>query len=317
MINTSLIKEVKLLLGIPTIAPTFKEIIVSSLTALLATICIMFISKELLSYFNVSTNSYILIPIAATSVLIFVVPHGALSQPWQVIIGNLVSAAVGVTCYQYFGNNIAIAAALSVSISIMAMSIFRCLHPPGGATALGAVLGGDTIYQLGYSYIFIPTLLNCLIIIVTAIVLNYPFHWRRYPSHLYYKKNQNATISPGTRANEVTVEDFMKAVSEHGSLIDITDEAWNEIFEKAKRHAEFDNVHPHNIELGHNYSNGKIGKQWEIREVLAIENKSTLKYIILTGDKMSLSGSCSVNDFISWSKFKVRQNDIGIWERTT
>jgi hypothetical protein len=134
---------------------------------------------------------------------------------------------------------------------------------------------------------------------------------------LYYKKNQNATISPGARSNEVTVEDFMKAVSEHGSLIDVTDEAWNEIFERAKRHAEYDNVHPNNIELGYTYSNGKIGRQWEIREVLAIDNKNTLKYIILTGDKMTLTGSCSVNDFIVWSKFKVRKNDIGIWERTT
>lgn len=315
MTSNTLTKEIKLFLGIPTIAPTFKEIIVSSLTALLATLCVIYMSKELLNYLNVDENIYILIPIAATSVLVFAVPHGALSQPWQVIVGHLVSAFVGVICYKYFGKDLATAAALAVSISIMAMLFFRCVHPPGGATALGAVLGGDSIHQLGYSYIFIPTLLNSLIIISVAIALNYPFNWRRYPSHLYYKKNLAATISPGSRANQVTVEDFMKAVGEHGSFIDITDEGWNEIFEKAKQHAEYDNVHPHNIELGQIYSNGKIGREWEIREVLTIDTKKTIKYFVLAGENMTLSGSCSIKEFIGWSKFKVIKNDIGIWER--
>ena len=317
MINNGLTKEIKLFLGIPTIGPTFKEIIVSSFTALLATLCVIYISKDLLSYFNVHANIYILIPIAATSVLVFVVPHGALSQPWQVIVGNLVSAFIGVTCYQYFGNDMATAAALSVSFSIMTMSLLRCVHPPGGATALGAVLGGDTIHQLGYGYLLIPTLLNCLIIISVAIALNYPFSWRRYPSHLYYKNNLTNTISPGARANEVTVEDFMKAVTEHGSFIDMTDEGWNEIFEKAKQHAEYDNVHPHNIESGQTYSNGKIGKEWEIREVLTISNKKTVKYFVLAGENINLLESCSVKEFIAWSKFKVNKNNIGIWERLT
>ena len=315
MINSAFTKEMKLFLGIPTIGPTFKEIIVSSFTALLATLCIIYISKDVLSYFNVHANIYILIPIAATSVLVFVVPHGALSQPWQVIAGNLISAFIGVTCYQYLGQDLATAAALSVSISIMAMSLLRCVHPPGGATALGAVLGGDTIHQLGYSYLLIPTLLNCLIIISVAIAFNYPFHWRRYPSHLYYKYNLATTISPGARTNEVTVEDFMKAVTEHGSFIDMTDEGWNEIFEKAKQHAEYDNVHPDTIELGQRYSNGKIGKEWEIREVLAIDRKKTIKYLVLAGEHTNLSGSCSVNAFTAWSKFKVTKNDIGIWSR--
>jgi len=316
MLINSLVKETKLFLGISTKSSTFKEIAISTISALLATLCVIYISKDLLSYFDIHRNIYILIPIAATSVLVFSVPHGALSQPWQVIMGNLLSAFVGVTCYKYLGNDLTMAAAFSVSISIMMMSFFKCVHPPGGATALGAVLGGEMIHQLGYLYIFIPTLLNCLIIITVAVVLNYPFHWRRYPSHLYYKKNITSTISPGARKNEVTVEDFMKAVSEHQTFIDITDEGWNEIFEKAKQHAEYDKVHPSDIKPKQSYSNGKIGREWEIREILTIEDKQTVKYIVLAGENISLSGFCSVKQFINWSKFKVSKNDIGIWERT-
>jgi len=313
--NSTLTKEMKLFLGIPSIAPTFKEIVVSSLTALLATLSVIYLSKELLSYFEIHTNIYVLIPIAASSVLVFVVPHGALSQPWQVVMGNLISAFVGVACYKFFSSDITTAAALSVSLSIMAMSLFKCIHPPGGATALGAVLGGESIHQLGYNYILMPTLVNCLIIIAVAIIFNYPFNWRRYPSHLYYKKTLAATISPGARSNEITIEDFMKAANEHGSFVDITDEGWNEIFEKAKQHAEFDSEHPDRIELGQIYSNGKIGKAWEIRKVLNIDHKKVITYLILAGDNIGLSGTCINKGFIQWAKFKVTKNETGIWER--
>jgi CBS-domain-containing membrane protein len=33
---------------------------------------------------------------------------------------------------------------------------FGSLRPPGGATALIAVIGGDNIHQLGYSYALFP-----------------------------------------------------------------------------------------------------------------------------------------------------------------
>src|SRR5690625_7670775 len=87
----------------------------------------------------------------ATAVLLFAVPHGALSQPWAVVGGHVVSAIVGVTC-QLLIPNLFWAAALSGGVAVAAMYYLRCIHPPGGATALAAVIGGPELPALGSAY---------------------------------------------------------------------------------------------------------------------------------------------------------------------
>ncbi|WP_077342969.1 HPP family protein [Pseudocolwellia agarivorans] len=320
MRNNSIVKECRLYLGLPTTKTPFKDIILGSLTSLIAIISVIYFSQLCLNYINVteqvSYNTYVLISIAATSVLVFAIPHGALSQPWQVLAGNVVSALLGVLSWKYLGSNVIVAAAFAVALAILAMSYLRCIHPPGGATALGAVLGGDAIHELGFNYILVPTLLNSVIIILAGIILNYPFRWRRYPSHSYFKTHSEGKISPGDRENEITIEDFMKSISEHGSYIDITDEAWVEIFENAKRHAELDIEHPTEIAAGFAYSNGKIGNKWEIRQISAI-NKQSVKFTVLAGINSGSFGQCTVNEFVSWAKFEVDQNTFGVWARTS
>ncbi|MFT7007666.1 MAG: CBS domain-containing membrane protein [Colwellia sp.] len=320
MMKNTFIKEFSLYLGIPTSITPAKDIALAALTSLIATLAVLYFSQFFLNYMNITEhiayNTYVIISIAATSVLVFSVPHGALSQPWPVVAGHIFSALVGVLCWKFLGNNVLLAAAVSVSLSVFIMSYFRCIHPPGGATALGAVLGGDAIHDLGFSYILVPTLLNCVIILIAAIILNYPFRWRRYPSHVYFKHHGEGKVSPGDRENEITIEDFMKSVNEHGSFIDITDEGWIEIFENAKRHAELDIEHPTQIESGLAYSNGKIGKKWEIRKISLIGNKNIVKFIILTGSNAGLYGNCTIKEFVNWAKFEVAQNRHHVWIRT-
>ena len=77
----------------------------------------------------------------------FAVPHGQLSTPWAFFAGNVLSAIVGVTSAQYI-ENLFIAAPVAVSLSIFVMHLSRSLHPPGGATALAAVIGGSAITDL-------------------------------------------------------------------------------------------------------------------------------------------------------------------------
>ncbi len=86
--------------------------------------------------------------IGASSVLLFALPSGPLSQPWPVLGGYLVSALVGVTCAR-FVPDLALASALAVSLSILGMLWLRCVHPPGGAVALHAVIGGAAVDDQG------------------------------------------------------------------------------------------------------------------------------------------------------------------------
>ena len=54
----------------------------------------------LISYATVGSYAAALIvaSMGASAVLLFAVPHGALSQPWPVFGGHVLSALVGVTC---------------------------------------------------------------------------------------------------------------------------------------------------------------------------------------------------------------------------
>ena len=125
----------------------------------------------------------------ASAVLLFAVPQSALGHLWNVIGGHLISSAIGVACYQWLPSN-GIAAGASVGLAIGAMYYTSCIHPPGGATALAAVIGGQNIHALGYQYILTPITINTTTILLVVLFCNALFHWRRYPAFLLSKETE-------------------------------------------------------------------------------------------------------------------------------
>ena len=117
----------------------------------------------------------------ATAVLVYGAIRSPLAQPRNVLGGHIISALIGVVSYQLIGDIVWLAAALAVSTSIAVMHMTKTLHPPGGATALIAVIGGESVHKLGYLYAFIPVGLGAIILIIVAIVLNNFAKNRRYP----------------------------------------------------------------------------------------------------------------------------------------
>jgi CBS-domain-containing membrane protein len=127
-----------------------------------------------------------------------------------------------------------LAAALAVGLAIGAMHYLRCIHPPGGATALTAVVGGSGIHELGYGFLVMPVLLNVVVILTVAVVFNYPFTWRRYPAVLQQRKTapeQNET--PDEAYPSISHSDFVYALSEIDSFIDVTEQDLVRIYELA------------------------------------------------------------------------------------
>lgn len=170
----------------------------------------------------------ILPSMGATAVLMFAVPHGPLSQPWPVFGGHLLSAMVGVVCAMLVPH-IVVAAALAVGLSIGIMHVFRCMHPPGGATALAAVIGGEAVHALGFTYVLFPTFVNCVVIFIVGMVFNNLFAWRRYPLSLMHYEQQ--IDSPETR--EITVEHIEMAMQTLDEMIDISPEQVKYLIDKA------------------------------------------------------------------------------------
>ena len=96
-------------------------------------------------------------PMGASTVLLFGVPASPLAQPWSIVGGNLVAALIGVSVAALVPHP-AVAAGLAVGFSMAVMFALRCLHPPSGAVALTAVLGGPAIQQLGFQFVLTPVL---------------------------------------------------------------------------------------------------------------------------------------------------------------
>jgi CBS-domain-containing membrane protein len=134
----------------------------------------------------------------SSAVLLFAAPHAPLSQPWAVFGGHLVSAFVGISCAKWLPDPV-LAAPVAVAAAIAAMHYLRCMHPPGGATALGAVVGGEAVHQLGYQFVVTPVMLNVATILVAALLFNAPFAWRRYPA-AWSRSPGRDLPEPGDRA---------------------------------------------------------------------------------------------------------------------
>lgn len=108
-------------------------------------------------------------PLGAAAVLLFAVPDSPLAKAWPVLGGNVVSALVGVACAKAIPD-VTAATALACGLAIAAMILANCLHPPGGAVALTAVLGGPAIQSMGFGFAVWPVGVGTALLLLSALV---------------------------------------------------------------------------------------------------------------------------------------------------
>lgn len=179
-------------------------------------------------------NPWFLAPMGASAVLLFLVPASPLGQPWSILGGNVVSALIGVGCCQLLGDSAEVAA-LAGTTAAAAMLALRCLHPPGGAVALTAVLGGPAIHLLGYGFVLWPVGINSLFMVLVALLFN-RLAGRRYPHHGPASARPPAAPDPGP-GQGITKEDLDAALASFGELLDIDRDDLEEIMARAHLHA--------------------------------------------------------------------------------
>jgi CBS-domain-containing membrane protein len=117
----------------------------------------------------------------ASAVLLYGAVKSPLAQPRNLLGGHVVSAIIGVASYQFLHQHIWLASALAVATALAVMHATKTLHPPGGATALIAVIGGESVHKLGYLYAIIPTAVGASIMLTIALIVNNIPKTRRYP----------------------------------------------------------------------------------------------------------------------------------------
>lgn len=121
-----------------------------------------------------SSEPWLVPSLGASALLLVCYPESPFSGYWPTVAGHLVSAVAGVWWAQQVPDP-ALAAGGALGTAILAMHLFKCVHPPGGATALGAVVGGGAIRAMGYGYVWKPVF--CAVSVLVFVV----FCLRRMP----------------------------------------------------------------------------------------------------------------------------------------
>lgn len=269
----------------------------------------IFLVSWLSYYFVGASGAAMIVPsMGASAVLLFAVPHGKLSQPWALVGGQMSSAFVGVACYMLVPN-VFVAAGLAVGLAIGVMHVLRCIHPPGGATALVAVVGGSQIHALGFGYLLTPVLLNTVIILVTAIVFNSFFPWRRYPTSLMRFSDTPSLEEQKTSQNSsryIRKEFIERALEDIDLVVDLNADDLQKLFAIAMEHAESNTLLVQQIVLGHYYTNSKHGGEWAVRQIIDEARsddpkKDMVIYRVVEGHGYRSANSCTRTEFAQWA----------------
>lgn len=190
----------------------------------------------------VSNIPLLVAPIGASAVLLFAVPASPLAQPWSLIGGNLIAATIGVTCAHFIISNSILAAAVALALSIIAMFFFRCIHPPSGAVALTAVLGGPTIHALGYQFVLAPIGINSLVLLGIAIF------YHRLTGHSYPHSPHASTFTPTPKtsftpkmtpdSNEISAlkADLQAVLKKRNEMLDIDIDDLEAVLKEVETH---------------------------------------------------------------------------------
>ena len=211
------------------------EKVISGLAGLVGIGLIMAVSAQFLAPRDLP---WVVASMGASAVLLFAMPHGPLSQPWNFVGGHLISAFIGITVAKLVPDTVT-AAALAVGTAISVMYITRCLHPPGGATALSAVVSGPAVHALGYRYMVTPVLVNVVVMFAWALFINNVLGNRRYPEKLRKPATGPASESPGkvVAGLGVAPEDLDYAMRELGEYIDLSASDLRALIELTAAHA--------------------------------------------------------------------------------
>jgi len=143
------------------------ELLLSSIGACIATLLASFFSDSLLAAEGLHV---LLASTGASALIIFGMPFSPVARPWNLVGGHCVSAIVGIACYKWIPYPV-VGVAVATGGSMVAMGWCRCMHPPGAATAISAIIGGEAIHHLGFAFVVVPVMINSIILLSVAMAV--------------------------------------------------------------------------------------------------------------------------------------------------
>lgn len=105
---------------------------------------------------------YLAASMGASTILALVVYHSPLSQPRVIVGGHLAGAVSGLLAASLVADPV-LACMAAMTLTVLIQVPARCLHAPGGGTALLPILGGAVLQSEGLGFILV-VLLNALVL---------------------------------------------------------------------------------------------------------------------------------------------------------
>ncbi|PLK27239.1 HPP family protein [Novosphingobium sp. TH158] len=162
------------------------------------------------------TLPWLIAPMGASAVLVFLLPASPLSQPWPVVGGHLLAALTGLACHALVPLPW-LAAALAVGLSVAVMSMARCLHAPAGGTALLPVLASPAVSTMNANYLLLPLVLNVILMVVCG------WGWHQLSGHSWPHRPVPAPI-PAAWVGHIEDADLDAVLEEWDEVLDVSRE---------------------------------------------------------------------------------------------
>jgi CBS domain-containing membrane protein len=252
---------------------------------------------------------WVVASMGASAVLLFAVPLGPLSQPWSFAGGHLISGFIGITVAQFVPDVLA-ASALAVSLAVFSMYLTNCLHPPGGATALSAVVGSATVHQMGYQYLLTPVALNVAVMLVYALIINNLISGRHYPNTLKaYREEKNKTVGDDTAQTVLSVsrEDIKYALQEMGAFVDVSDDELSRIFNLSATYARRKRMGE--VLIGDIMTKKVVKAEYgdEVEKLWMLMEKHKIHSIPIVSQTNKIVGIVTISDFLNQVKTPTKE----------
>ncbi|WP_448762391.1 HPP family protein [Acinetobacter tandoii] len=271
-------------------------------------LCGLAISSLISWYVLGGINAWYIAPMGASSVLLFAVPTSPLAQPWNVIVGNTLAGIIGVACAQWIPD-LTTAFSVAVGFAIFLMMTTDSLHPPSGAVAITAVLGGKSVHELGYAFIAYPVLLNSLLLLVIAIIFNRMLG-RQYPQTA--QLNLRSTDPTPTQKVTIQPQDIHNVLEHQPQLLDISEYDLQKIILKAQEIANARAVNELTCQDLMSKDVLMLNEQDDIHLALDKFKQINLMSLPVVNNARQLVGTLALYEVVEW--FKRAADPKASWE---
>ncbi len=123
----------------------------------------------------VESSVWLMAPFGATMVILFGLPESPLAQPRNIIVGHLLTTAIGLSVAALAGVS-PWSMGLAVGLAVSLMLVTNTTHPPAGANPLVVMLAGEH-----WDFLIMPVAAGAVLIVVFGALYHRLVSGQRYP----------------------------------------------------------------------------------------------------------------------------------------